>query len=469
MKLTEYQLFQAIGQADEKMLRDAAPAEWEAASGDRRFPLLLKRRTAELIAVCAAVCIFVGGGFLIRKLYTAQKQEPDPVYATDEEAARAALEQFFYACKTGNKEQMLKYSLIEEVNQALASDGTTNACDETKSYLKELCRIRDYEIGEGTDVTAELKEAEQNEADQIELLIYELEAIGEHEEAEKLRGPNPYLELYSHEDMAYAFYVRLTVTGEPWSDYDENGNPNDGAQFPVCRYDGVWRVDPGYLLRPEGMTEKGRIMLEKFRSGEDFDAKAFSREYDAREALTAYLDICSTGDTERIMRETQWTPYLESSQSRPAAGVDTIIHALTEQFAGTDSYEITELIPADDALAEMTATAERRTLYQAWLLHSRGKTDEEEMTLYFAPEYVYYQSVDHMFRCTVRSRVSANLPEREFFLFRNNNEWEISPAYESEAAPDELGGDRQQDFDAYIASHEVEKQPMYPGDPEEAN
>ena len=229
MKLTEYQLFQAIGQADEKMLRDAAPAEWEAASGDRRLPLLLKRRTAELIAVCAAVFIFVGGGFLIRKLYTAQKQEPDPVYATDEEAARAALEQFFYACKTGNKEQMLKYSLIEEYNQALASDGTVNASDETKSYLKELCRIRDYEIGEGTDVTAELKEAEQNEADQIELLIYELEAIGEHEEAEKLRGPNPYLELYSHEDMAYAFYVRLTVTGEPWSDYDENGiwKPND--------------------------------------------------------------------------------------------------------------------------------------------------------------------------------------------------------------------------------------------------
>ncbi len=78
-------------------------------------------------------------------------------------------------------------------------------------------------------------------------------------------------------------------------------------------------------------------------------------------------------------------------------------------------------------------------------------------------EYVYYQSVDHMFRCTVRSRVSANLPEREFFLFRYNNEWEISPAYESEAAPDELGGDRQQDFDAYIATHEVVKEPVYPG------
>ena len=58
MKLTEMQLLQAIGQADEKTVNRTAPRQPEETG---RLPIRIRRRALEMIAVCAALCILQKG------------------------------------------------------------------------------------------------------------------------------------------------------------------------------------------------------------------------------------------------------------------------------------------------------------------------------------------------------------------------------------------------------------------------
>ncbi len=155
MKLTEMQLLQAIGQADEKLIERTAPKESGDAAGK---PLIrMRRRTFEILAVCAAFCVFIGGGLLIRSLYQNNMQAPFSAASDDESEARDVLETFLNACKNGDREQIMELSLIETVCSIIDED-PDSAKEWAAAYRDALASVRKYKIGSCEDITADLKE-----------------------------------------------------------------------------------------------------------------------------------------------------------------------------------------------------------------------------------------------------------------------------------------------------------------------
>ena len=258
MKLTEMQLLQAIGQADEKTVNRTAPRQPEETG---RLPIRIRRRALEMIAVCAALCIFVGGGFLIRNLYRAQN--PVMPYSDDEAAARDAIEQFFAACQKGDRDKMLSVSLLDTVSHALYEDDPDSAEETIRNYLDAFSHVTDYRILQYLDATENLNRARQTELDLTELEIYRLESKGMYEEAEKLRKPNAVMDYYSHADKEFGFQVAVYGSGDGYGDFFEQEEYWIGA----VRYDGKWYAQPVEYGVPS-LSEEGRQMLEEFRAND---------------------------------------------------------------------------------------------------------------------------------------------------------------------------------------------------------
>ena len=260
MKLTKMQLLQAIGQADEKLIDQTAPKESGNAAAQ---PLLrIRRRAFEMLAVCAALCVFIGGGLLIRNLYHADMDDPSIAAANDEAAARAALENFLEVCKNGDREQIMELSLIETVCSIIDED-PDSAKEWAAAYRDALASVRKYKIGSCEDITADLKERRQTEQDLCELYAYGLKEKGKYEEAEKLLGDNPVLDYYNRAEKGYAFQAWLS--GSPAGDWDLFDQ--DGCVISVILYDGRWYVQPVEYLTPK-MSEAGKEKLAQYRAAD---------------------------------------------------------------------------------------------------------------------------------------------------------------------------------------------------------
>lgn len=260
MKLTEMQLLQAIGQADEKLIERTAPKESGDAAGK---PLIrMRRRTFEILAVCAAFCVFIGGGLLIRSLYQNNMQAPFSAASDDKSEARDVLETFLNACKNGDREQIMELSLIETVCSIIDED-PDSAKEWAAAYRDALASVRKYKIGSCEDITAYLKESRQTEQDLCELYAYGLKEKGKYEEAEKLLGDNPMLDYYDRAEKGYAFQAWLS--GSPAGDWDLFDQ--DGCVISVILYDGRWYVQPVEYLTPK-MSEAGKEKLAQYRAAD---------------------------------------------------------------------------------------------------------------------------------------------------------------------------------------------------------
>ncbi|MBP0986802.1 MAG: hypothetical protein J6S92_00770 [Oscillospiraceae bacterium] len=261
MKLTKMQLLQAIGQADEKLIDRTAPKESGNAAAQ---PLLrIRRRAFEMLAVCAALCVFIGGGLLIRNLYHADMDDPSIAAANDEAAARAALENFLEVCKKGDREQIMDLSLIEYICNAI-DDNPDSAAELIASYRDGFAMVSRYQIDTCKDITEVLEGFRQNEQDLCELYAYRLKEKGNYEEAEKLFTENPALDYYNRVDKGYSFWVRLSGSpADQWAQYDM-----DLCGIQVVRYDGKWYIQPVEYLSGGRLSEEGKEKLAQYRAAD---------------------------------------------------------------------------------------------------------------------------------------------------------------------------------------------------------
>ena len=386
MKLTEMQLLQAIGQADEKTVNRTAPRQPEETG---RLPIRIRRRALEMIAVCAALCIFVGGGFLIRNLRGSQV--PLTSYADDETAAREVLEQFLEACKNGDREKILEYSLIKVTCRVM--DDPEQAEAEIQEYVDALSGIKDYQIGESEDLTDRLDSIRQNERDQSDLRIYELESQGMHKEAEQYRQhSNACLDYFNRTDKMFGFHIILSIS------HEESGDSAEETEhlFQVKRYDGKWYADPvEYGVSP--LSEKSRQKLENFRANDPDYHEGTEQpvqtetpaehsyqdntpdEQAAGAALSKFLALCTTGDADAIRQNC----LLEQLTALTGTDYAEQMKNLTEKkLTGIIKYgyEI-EMSDASEQLKEQKSNAKRYQWYDAWQLDAEGKTAEAKTLL----------------------------------------------------------------------------------------
>ena len=255
MKLTKEQLFQAIGKADEELIHKTEPAEEQ-----EKRPFMLTRRIAEMTAVAAAVCIFAGGGLLIRRLHTAGNPVGSSMVA-ETETAEDVLNRFFEAYKQGDTETIRKTSLIEQNCYVYFSEEDPETAEkEIESSVAMLEQDKDQLVdlscGAGTECYGEFEEIRQMQADLLELRAYQIEKLSPLDAA-RLRKGNAVTEWGDRIDGAYRFPVTTVIKSET------GGTEKDTEMVYVFRFDGEWRVD---LF--SGMTDEERNELERYRAGE---------------------------------------------------------------------------------------------------------------------------------------------------------------------------------------------------------
>lgn len=417
MKLTEMQLLQAIGQADEKTVNRTAPRQPEETG---RLPIRIRRRALEMIAVCAALCIFVGGGFLIRNLYRAQN--PVMPYSDEETAALEVLERFFAACKKGDQQKMRELSLMETVCDVIYENDPEQIESTVQEYLDAFACVSDYQIVSIRDATDSLDCARIIENELCEYYAYLFEEKGKHAEAEKMRGMTPAKDYYSRADRLLAVTVRISGT-----DPEGNSFPEEDGELQVIRYDGKWYVQPIETIMPY-MDEEKRQKLNEYRANdpnyhgdaeltvpaEDAgDENLTPDEKAAGAALTAFLDICTTGDTDAI-RENCMIAQLQElmngdAQSRtlysrggvPAGDTEQELEHLSCMFDYTFDSPIFDVYELMD---EMLTEAAAYTYYDAWKLEQARKHDEAMARLSDDPLSFFLRDIDALKAVNVKYR-----------------------------------------------------------------
>lgn len=256
MKPTEMDLLQAIGKADEKLIYRTAPRIKR--SNIEHKPSRIIRRSFEFAAVCAAVCIALGCGFLMKRL---ANQNDNLAAFTPEPEAYAAIVAFLDACKDGDQARMLDTSLIEIFSKSLYKDEPEIAEETISEYLNGFSKLRDYEIISFEDATESLDSIRQLDIDMCDLMAYKFEEKGEDEKAEEIRSRTSD-SYYTHADRQYN--VLLRASGIKMLEQDTK---NDQWELEVVRYDGVWYAQPIEYIIPS-MSEEGKEKLAAYRAAD---------------------------------------------------------------------------------------------------------------------------------------------------------------------------------------------------------
>ena len=251
MKLTSYDLLEAIGNADEKTVNGTAP---RAESGFR-MPRLRFRRTAELLAVCASICICIGGLLMIHKLHADDFQASTP----EEQAAYTVLKESLDACVRGDREKIYD-SMLEKVLD-------TGESENTEELLDALVTITNYRISACTQDTDFLPYGEYFERSSMEMVYYHYLEKGETEKAEEWRtAENQYLDFYRNSDLVYVFDVQIEAPeiSETAEETDEDGDAM--PQIAVIRCRGEWYVcyEWEYMILP-AFGDENRAKLDALR------------------------------------------------------------------------------------------------------------------------------------------------------------------------------------------------------------
>ena len=456
MKLTEMQLLNAIGQADEKMISKTAPLPPEEQSGRR--PIRIRQRALEMAAVCAALCIFVAGGFLIRNLY--RSQEPLTSYTDDETAAREVMEQFMEACKSGDKEKILKLSLIEVVCRMLNDDNPEQAEEDIREYTDALSRMTSYQIGEFEDMTDRLDEMRQTERDLTDLTVYSLESLGKHEEAEQFRQQNAYLDFFSRSDKMFGFHISFSVYNE------ETENTIEEKDYPIAvmRYDGKWYAEPvGYNV--PSVSEEGKKKLAEYRAKDpnyqggteqpvqtELPAdSAISTDTPAKKAaaetLTGFLEICKTGDADQILANCLIDPYSQAAFHEPCGDETTLMNML----AGILDYELEAgVYDAAEELDERISKAESIQWREAWELEKDGRHEDAMKRLETDPLKAFLEQISDLKSCFVNGHFYTDGKKKDFgMLFyagKYQGKWTALPFHFQPDEPEELSDAEQKEY-----------------------
>ncbi len=251
MKLTSYDLLEAIGNADEKTVNGTAPR----AERGFRMPQLRFRRTAELLAVCASVCICIGGLLIIHKLHSDDFQASTP----EEQAAYTALKESLDACVRGDREKIYDSS----IEKLLEIDEPAN----TQELLDALVKVTNYRISACAEDTDFLPYGEYYERSSMEMVYYHYLEKGETEKAEEWRTTdNQYLDFYRNSDLVYVFDVQIEAPelAETAEESDEDGDAM--SLIAVIRYRGEWYVfyEWEYTVLP-AFGDENRAKLEALR------------------------------------------------------------------------------------------------------------------------------------------------------------------------------------------------------------
>lgn len=250
MKITEKDLLQSIGNADEKLIEQAAPQQWETDAENGAHLPRMRRRIPELIAVCAAFCVCLCGILLIHRLHSADLRT---FSSPEEQAAYTALVNYLEGGMHHDREKILQYSLTE-VFAVLLTETEEEAEKEIELQLESIGQLNGYQIGECRDTTEDIRHTEQTERDFISLYYYYYLDKGNAEKAEEWRTEHSqFLSFYTKCDRAYTFDVTLD-----WA------APDKDMELTVTLYNGEWRVWSMDSLYP-AMTQEAKEKLEAFR------------------------------------------------------------------------------------------------------------------------------------------------------------------------------------------------------------
>lgn len=155
--------------------------------------------------------------------------------------AKQALKHFFSACMAGDTENILHYSVTEQLaplyETYTEADGykTSDAEEFAETLVQNAAEMDRYEIVSCRDCTQEMK-------DQIEVLRLNAEKERKILEKHDLE-PDPeaeaamtkYIGYLDSVETAYSFTVRVKTDGE-WE--------TDTVDVPVVRISGAWKADP---------------------------------------------------------------------------------------------------------------------------------------------------------------------------------------------------------------------------------
>lgn len=473
MKLTEMQLLQAIGQADEKTVNRTAPRQPEETG---RLPIRIRRRALEMIAVCAALCIFVGGGFLIRNLYRAQN--PVMPYSDEETAALEVLERFFAACKKGDQQKMRELSLMETVCDVIYENDPEQIESTVQEYLDAFACVSDYQIVSIRDATDSLDCARIIENELCEYYAYLFEEKGKHAEAEKMRGMTPAKDYYSRADRLLAVTVRISGT-----DPEGNSFPEEDGELQVIRYDGKWYVQPIEMIMPY-MGEEKRQKLNEYRANdpnyhgdaeltvpaEDAgDENLTPEDREAKAAITAFLDLCMTGDADAIRKGCLLDRQL--SLMRPDGTDQTGLQVLWDEISEAEweqrvmngilyymyqaEYQA-ELADAEGILDRALAEAAAATYYDAWRLERARKHAEAMERLSDDPLTFFLREFDSARYAVVNVQTMISGKPKMFAVQivagHDQDGWQVMPCLLRRTDTENLSDEERAELDTFIRS-----------------